>query len=175
MTTKPTTTRAFLPLPDPPKREPEDMTSFDHLTLSGSVHHLVQHLGKPETTIVAGERCITPEPGAPAVDRMARDLLIAFQADPEAYRSDNAYVISVQGKPPNFVMEIASRSAGRQDVERKRTGYASLSIPEYWRFDETGEFHGARLAGDRMADMNRSPSRRSRKGSFRGTAARSTS
>ena len=34
-------------LPDPPEREPEDMTSFDHLTLSGSVHPLVQHLGNP--------------------------------------------------------------------------------------------------------------------------------
>ena len=30
------------------------MTSFDHLALSGSVHHLAQHLGNPETTIVAG-------------------------------------------------------------------------------------------------------------------------
>ena len=146
MTTKPTTTRAFLPLPDPPEREPEDMTSFDHLTPSGSVHHL----GKPETTIVAGERHITREPGAPAVDRMAPDLLIAFQADPQAYREDNGYVISVQGKPPDFVMEIAYRSTGRQDVEEKRTGYAGLEIPEYWRFDETGEFHGTRLAGDRL-------------------------
>ena len=32
MTTKPRATRAFPPLPDPPEREPEDMTSFDHLT-----------------------------------------------------------------------------------------------------------------------------------------------
>ena len=52
-------------LPDPPEREPEDMTSFDHLTLSGSAHHLVQHLGNPETTIVAGERYVTREPGSP--------------------------------------------------------------------------------------------------------------
>ena len=157
MTTKPTTTRAFLPLPDPPEREPEDMTSFDHLTLSGSAHHLVQHLGKPETTIVAGERYITREPGAPAVVRMAPDLLIAFQADPQAYREDNGYVISVQGKPPDFVMEIASRSTGRQDVDGKRTGYAGLGIPEYWRFDQTGEFHGARLAGDRLVDEQYEP------------------
>ena len=152
MTTKPTTTRAFLPLPDPPEREPEDMTSFDHLTLSGSVHHLVQHLAKPETTIVAGERYITREPGAPASERMAPDLLIAFQADPEAYREDNGYVISVQGKPPDFVMEIASRRTGRRDVVQKRARYAALGIPEYWRFDETGEFHGTRLAGDRLVE-----------------------
>ena len=37
MTTEP---KSPVQLPDPPEREPEDMTSFDHLTLSGSVHHL---------------------------------------------------------------------------------------------------------------------------------------
>ena len=68
------------------------------------------------------------------MNRMAPDLLIAFLgADPEACREDNGYVISVHGKPPDFVMEIASRSTGRQDVEGKRTGYAGLGIPEYWR------------------------------------------
>lgn len=128
------------------------MTSFDHLTRNGSVHHLIQHFGYPETTIVAGERYITREPGAPAAGRMAPDLLIAFDANPEAYQDDNGYVISQQGKPPDFVMEIASRSTARQDVEGKRAGYASLGIPEYWRFDQTGDFHGVELAGDRLVD-----------------------
>ena len=144
-------------LPDPPEREPEDMTSFDHLTLSGSVHHLVQHLGNPETTIVAGERYVTREQGSPDTERMAPDLLIAFNADPEAYRNDNGYVISGQGKPPDFVMEIASRRTGRRDVEQKRARYAALGTPEYWRFDETGEFHGTMLAGDRLVDNQYEP------------------
>ena len=47
MTTKPRATRTFPPLPDPPEREPEDMTSFDHLTKNGGAHHLAQHLGHP--------------------------------------------------------------------------------------------------------------------------------
>ena len=34
----------------------------------------------------------------------------------------------------------------------KRPAYAGLGIPEYWRFDETGKFHGTRLAGDRLVD-----------------------
>ena len=144
-------------LPDPPEGDPEDMTSFDHLTLSGSVHHLAQHLGNPETTIVAGERYLTRAPGSPAADRMAPDLLIALGADPEIYRENNGYVISEQRKPPDFVLEIASRSTGRQDVVEKRTAYAGLGIPEYWRFDETGEFHGARLAGDRLVDGQYEP------------------
>ena len=144
-------------LPDPPEREPEDMTSFDHLTLNGSAHHLVQRLGNPETTLVAGERYITREPGAPAEDRMAPDLLVSFNADVQAYRDSNGYIISEQGKPPDFVLEIASRSTGRQDVEKKRPAYAALGIPEYWRFDETGEFHGTMLAGDRLVDNQYEP------------------
>ena len=149
--------RGSFVLPDPPAGEPEDMTSFDHLALSGSVHHLAQHLGNPETTIVAGEKYLTREPGAPAADRMAPDLLIALGADPESYRENNGYVISEQGKPPDFVLEIASRSTGRQDVVEKRAAYADLGIPEYWRFDETGEFHGTRLAGDHLFDGQYEP------------------
>ena len=34
---------------------------------------------------------------------------------------------------------------------------AGLGIPEYWRFDETGEFHGTRLAGDRLVDGRYEP------------------
>ena len=42
-------------------------------------------------------------------------------------------------------------------METKRTGYAALGVPEYWRFDETGKFHGARLAGDRLLDGQYEP------------------
>ena len=35
--------------------------------------------------------------------------------------------------------------------------YAALGIPEYWRFDETGKFHGARLAGDRLVQGRYEP------------------
>ena len=149
--------RGSFVLPDPPEGNPDDMTSFDHLALSGSVHHVARHLGNPETTIVAGERYLTREPGAPAADRMAPDLLIALGADTEAHRENNGYVISEQGKPPDFILEIVSRSTGRQDVVEKRTAYADLGIPEYWRFDETGEFHGTRLAGDRLVDGQYEP------------------
>ena len=144
-------------LPDPPEGEPEDMTSFDHLALSGSAHHLAQHLGNPEATIVAGERYLTRAPGVPASERVVPDLLIAFDADPDTYRDSNGYIISEQGKPPDFVLEIASRSTRRQDTVEKRTAYAGLGIPEYWRFDETGEFHGTRLAGDRLTDGGYEP------------------
>ena len=72
--------------------------------------------------------------------------------DPAAYRTSNGYVISEQGKPPDFALEIASRSTGYVDTGQKRTDYAELGILEYWRFDETGEHHGAKLAGEQLVD-----------------------
>lgn len=50
------------------------------------------------------------------------------------------------------MLEVASRSTGAEDTGLKRGDYAALGIAEYWRFDETGEHHGARLAGDRLVD-----------------------
>ena len=139
-------------LPDPPKHKPGEMTSFDHLAKSGNVHHLTHHFGNPDSTIVVGERYLLSAPGVPRTEWRIPDLLIAFDADPLLYRANNAYVISEQGKPPDFVLEVASRGTGRRDATSKREDYLAMDIPEYWRFDETGNYHGARLGGDRLVD-----------------------
>ena len=141
--------------PDPPgpeERGPDDMTTFDHLSATGTAHHLMQHLGNPETTLVAGEHYLAPIPVRDLRGIRYPDLLIAFDVDPAAYRRSNAYVVSEQGKPPDFVLEIASRSTGDEDTGPKLRDYEALGVPEYWRFDETGEFHHTRLAGDRLVD-----------------------
>ncbi len=145
------------PLPDPPPRHPDEMTSVDHLHEPGHTHHLSQYLGNPDTTLVTGERYIVREPGSPATERRAPDLLVAFEVDPVAYRRRNGYVILEQGKPPDFVLEVASPSTAETDVGEKREDYAAFGILEYWRFDETGDHHGTRLAGDRLAEGRYEP------------------
>ena len=85
------------------------------------------------------------------------DLFVAFGVDPEAYRRSNAYIISEQGKPPDFVMEIASPSTVQTDATVKRQEYEALRIPEYWRFNENGASNRARLAGDRLVDGSYEP------------------
>ena len=148
-TTKTTSFR----LPDPPEREPDEMTSIKHLTMTGSAHHLSRHLGSPETTLVSAELYIqeVPHPGNDG-RRRRPDLLVAFGVDPELYYRSNGYVISEQGKPPDFVLEVASESTAGRDLGVKRDDYAALGISEYWRFDETGEYYGDRLAGERLVD-----------------------
>ena len=137
---------------DPPEREPDDMTSFDRLAANGNAHYLAQYLGNPETTLVGGEHYVSPMPVEDLAGVRYPDLFVAFDVHPAAYAASNAYVISEQGKPPDFALEIASRRTGRIDVTEKRRDYAALGIGEYWRFDETGEYHGARLAGERLVD-----------------------
>ena len=146
-------------LPDRPEREPDDMTSFDHLTSTSIIEPLRHHLGNLETTLVYGDKYLCP-----VITRYLRgsrypDLLVAFNADIEGFRQRNGYIIEEQGKPPDFVLEIASRRTGTEDVTGKRTDYAAMGIPEYWRFDETetGRDHGTRLAGDSLIDGQYQP------------------
>ena len=147
-------------LPDPPERDPDDMTSAKHLALTGNAHHLIHHFDNPDTTLVAAERYIVlaPHPGRDAI-RRSPDLLIAFNVDPQAYEESNGYIISEQSKPPDFVLEVASPRTGHVDVGEKRDDYAALGILEYWRFDETetGQYHGARLAGERLENGQYAP------------------
>ena len=143
--------------PDPPEREPDDMTSFNQLTPNGIVHHLIQHLGNQDTTLVAGEHYLTVAPTQDMTGVRYPDLLVAFGANPAAYYRSNAYVISEQGKPPDFVLEIASPSSSRTDRVDKRRDYAALGIPEYWRFDEAANRRELRLAGDRLVDDRYEP------------------
>ena len=139
-------------LPDPPQREPDEMTQYDSLFKTGNSRYLALHLGHPETTLVEADRWIVPDESFNKSRARRPDLLVAFDVYPQAYEASNGYVVSEQGKPPDFVLEIASRRTGRIDVTEKREDYAALGIGEYWRFDETRQYHGARLAGERLVD-----------------------
>ncbi len=138
--------------PDPPERELDEMTSFRQLHKTGHSHHLSQHLGNEDTTLVGADLWIALAPRSGTRGLRRPDLLIAFDVDPAAYDATGGYLISEQGKPPDFVLEVASVSTARVDVEQKPIDYAALGILEYWRFDETGAFHGKRLAGDRLVN-----------------------
>ena len=157
LTTRPKSGDTFV-LPDTPPREPDEMTSFDSLHSLGNSHHIIRYLGNEETTLVFTDKFISLNPILEPADlRRNPDLAVALNADRDAFERSNGYIISEQGKPPDFALEIASRSTARIDVGRKREDYALMGIPEYWRFDETGEFHGARLAGDRLVDGRYEP------------------
>ena len=138
-------------LPDPPPREMDEVTAFDHIYEIGDLDNLALHFGNRDTTLVTADRLIVASPEQDKARARRPDLLIAFNVSPQDYRQSNGYISSEQGKPPDFVMEVASITTAETDTGEKRDYYASMGIPEYWRFDQTGQFHGQRLAGDRLA------------------------
>ena len=137
-------------LPEPPEREPDEVTAFDHIYERGNNHNLFMHFGKPDTTLVVADKWIVARPEFNKARARRPDLLIAFDVSREDYRASNGYIVSEQGKPPDFIMEVASPSTAEVDTGDKRVDYAALGVPEYWRFDETGDSHGERLAGDSL-------------------------
>ena len=156
MTTKPTAKaelpQGFIRLPDTPE-EPEDMNNYKYFNRLGHALHLVRHLGNEATTLVGSEAYISSEPTSSRLGLVEPDLFIAFNVDPDKYDARNGYVISEQGKPPDFVLEIGSESTGRRDSTVKRDAYAKLGVLEYWRFDHSGgRFHGAPLLGERLVE-----------------------
>ena len=81
------------------------------------------------------------------------DLLVSFgmPLPPAEIVASNGYTIGEIGKPPDFVLEVASDSTGRRDYTEKREIYAGYGVAEYWRFDRTGgQFHDAALTGDHL-------------------------
>ena len=125
-------------LPDPPRREPDEVTAYNQIYRPGHPEDLDIHFNRTETTIIGADHWIVANPEQDKSRAKRPDLMIAFDADPEAYRQSNGYVISEQKKPPDFVLEIASPSTAEADVGEKRDYYAEMGIREYWRFDETG-------------------------------------
>ena len=141
-------------LPDPPPREPDmqqDIWIFEFRKV------LVAHLSHRGDVLIAGGGYLRRDPGN-ASEQFAPDCVVAFGVDPEAVVSRNGYVIDHAGKPPDFVLEVASRSTGRRDYTVKRVGYAGYGVREYWRFDHTGgRYHDAPLAGDALTGEEYTP------------------
>ena len=145
-------TTTSLVLPDIPQRHPDDMTSVKHLHEPGQTHHLSQYLGKTDTTLVTGDRYVILGPDYDPNDNRYPDLLVAFDVDLDAYEASNGYVISEQGKPPDFILEVASRHTAADDLGPKKDYYERLGVSEYWLFDSEGRFHGFTLRGYRLVD-----------------------
>ena len=90
--------------------------------------------------------------------RVQPDVYIAFHVDADTIRHRNGYVIWEVGKPPDFVLEVASESTADNDTGYKRDLYARLGVREYWRFDRTGgELYGAGLAGEYLENRDYRP------------------
>lgn len=84
---------------------------------------------------------------------LAPDVVALFGPDFAQYRGRNGISLGEMGKPPDFVMEIASPSTYRADLGYKRDAYHWMGVGEYWLFDpDGGEHYGQPLAWEQLVD-----------------------
>ncbi len=60
------------------------------------------------------------------------------------------YLLWKEGKPPDFVLEVASSSTYQHDNDWKAALYARLGVREYWQFDVKGGLLDPRLKAGRL-------------------------
>ena len=136
--------------PDFPPRD--DMQNTLHLHKPSHIAALTAHFGNLDSTLVLSEIPVNWRVSQQR-DQRIPDLLIAFNVNADATIAQNGYAILDRGKPPDFVLEVASTTTGRNDYTDKRIDYQEFGIPEYWRFDPTGgRRHDGPLAGDMLVD-----------------------
>ena len=85
-------------------------------------------------------------------NRIAPDVLVAFGL---GTHNRLTYLLWKEGKPPDWVLEVASPGTVSNDLDRKRRIYAAMGVPEYWLFDPMGGLFPrgqARLQGLKLVD-----------------------
>ena len=88
----------------------------------------------PEALAVA-DILVYLEEGNPK-NRVAPDVLVAFGV---GTHSRSSYKVWEEGKPPDWVLEVASPSTAANDLAFKRRAYAAMGVSEYWLFDPKGD------------------------------------
>lgn len=73
------------------------------------------------------------------------------------------YRVEEEGKPPDWVLEVASPKTFRYNVGGKKDLYEEIGVGEYWVYDPHGDLHDPRLRGwvlrpggyEELADLER--------------------
>ena len=98
--------------------------------------------------LVAADVFVYPERGN-RNRKVAPDVLVAFGVGDHPRMS---YKVWREGKPPDWVLEVASQSTVARDLDYKERFFAEMGVREYWLFDpKGGQFpSGARLQGMKL-------------------------
>ena len=92
--------------------------------------------------LVAADILMYPEEGNNR-NSIAPDVLVAFGI---GTHKRSSYFVWEEGKPPDWILEVASPGTQAEDRGHKRRRYAEIGVPEYWMFDPKSPQRGARGA-----------------------------
>ena len=101
--------------------------------------------------LVAADILMYPEEGNNR-NSIAPDVLVAFDI---GTHKRSSYFVWEEGKPPDWILEVASPGTQAEDRGHKRRRYAEIGVPEYWMFDPKGGVYPRgtpRLQGLKLVD-----------------------
>ena len=117
-------------------------------------NRIEDHFAHIPDVYVLGDMMMYYEEGNPRKS-ISPDIFVAFGIGRKERR---IYKIWEEGKPPDFVLEFASKGTYRTDLTRKVQLYASIGIPEYFVYDVDRRYlpiplMGFRLIGDEYVEI----------------------
>ena len=116
--------------------EPMAENDWQYTALTDTVSTLrVRYQGRDDV-YVAGDMLIYYRMNRNDIS-VAPNVYVVFGAAGNHPR--DSWLVWREGRPPDFVMEIASPSTWRRDATEKRRIYADMGVTEYARFDPTGD------------------------------------
>ena len=121
---------------------------------------VLRHRFKPRDDVYVGIDQLVYYTEGEKPKSVAPDVFVSF--DVPSHKRD-VYRISEEGKPPDWVIEIASRSTYTKDVGEKKDLYEEMGVGEYWVYDPKGDMHDPRLRAwvlgpggyEELADLKR--------------------
>ena len=117
-------------------------------------YRIENYLAPVPDAYVLGDMMMYYEEGDPRKS-ISPDIFVAFGVGRKERRT---YKIWEEGKPPDFVLEFASKGTYRRDLTRKVELYAAIGIREYVIYDVDRRYlprplMGFRLVGDEYVEI----------------------
>jgi Uma2 family endonuclease len=144
MTQSPLKTPIFYPEPDGAPMAESDPTR-DYLVYS--VEALKLYFQKRSDVYVSGNLWLSYQQGVPDAV-VAPDVFVVFGVENRQRRSYKVW--EENGKTPDWVLEVTSRSTRHKDEQEKPHTYAQMGVTEYFQYDPTGDYLNPPLKGRRL-------------------------
>ena len=116
--------------------------------LNCTIDTLKAHYQQQPDVCVSGDLLMYYVKGDPR-QVVAPDVFVSFGLDKKRRET---YLVWVEGKLPEFVMEFSSKTTYDDDLDIKADLYASLGIQEYFLYDAKGLFLPSQLMGYTLVD-----------------------
>jgi Uma2 family endonuclease len=142
--------------PDPvyyPETDGKPMAESDlHRELMFYVIHLLQRFFAGRKVYVTGNLLVYYEKGNNRKS-VSPDCFVVHDVEPKQRTS---YKIWEEGRGPEVVFEVSSKSTHREDLTKKMRLYAKLGVREYFIYDPTSDYLNPPLIAYQLTDNHES-------------------